>query len=374
LHESTGGTISDSNVWSSIQPNHVKCSWIITGLKPSFTLHRLMPRYEDDYISVFVCQTYDCIGSSQLVANIDYETSSPNTLTAPTGKYLKISYFSNVGVSEYSSAVAAGWQGSWTTGGAPLGVACIPCAAGKRKRSSWDGTCASCGMGVAKCVPCGVNTYSVPASEECIDCPDNTFSPGNSSICTCLPGYTGPDGSACTPCGVGTFKSATGSAGCISCGLNSFSSELASVEECAPCPTNSFSAVGSSICTCLAGYTGADGEECTPCEAGTFKESTGSWFCTPCAVGTYSLQAATSCITCPSQTSSNEGSPSLSSCTCIAGHTGDDGAACVLCTAGKYKSGTGSAACTQCPNGSSPTMSRITCKCNNGYHLTSQGR
>jgi hypothetical protein len=52
--------------------------------------------------------------------------------------------------------------------------------------------------------------------------PANTVSPPLSSWwnnCTCIPGYTGPDGSACTACAAGSYKTLGGSAACTTCVL-----------------------------------------------------------------------------------------------------------------------------------------------------------
>ena len=51
-------------------------------------------------------------------------------------------------------------------------------------------------------------------------------------------------------------------------------------------------------------------------------------------------------------------------------YTGDDGGPCLACSAGKYKSVNGSAACSTCPlntNSSAASMNQSDCKCNPGY-------
>ena len=96
--------------------------------------------------------------------------------------------------------------------------------------------------------------------------------------------------------------------------------------------------------------------ECSPCEAGTYTDSTD----------------ASSCTTCPSHAVSAEGSTSLNNCECPAGYTGDagNGAGCVLCEAGTYKDVRGSAECTACPSNTvSATGSTglSSCVCLSGY-------
>ena len=64
-------------------------------------------------------------------------------------------------------------------------------------------------------------------------------------------------------------------------------------------------------CTCNKGYTGADGQACTGCVAGTFKEVNGSAACSLCPGGTHSGALAPismmTCEECPSHTHSEEG-------------------------------------------------------------------
>ncbi|KAJ1470397.1 hypothetical protein T484DRAFT_1575161, partial [Baffinella frigidus] len=106
---------------------------------------------------------------------------------------------------------------------------------------------------------------------------------------------------------------------------------------------------------CSAGFTDADGGECTPCDAGTFKSVTGSGICTWC----------------PSHTSSAAGSVEVTDCVCVAGHTAEsDGVPCRACDAGTYKAGTGAGECSVCPVGSSSAsgIEALTdCKCLAGY-------
>lgn len=55
-----------------------------------------------------------------------------------------------------------------------------------------------------------------------------------------------------------------------------------------------------SAAPCAAGYYSIDGQDpCTPCTAGTFRDSPGATVCTDCAPHTSSGEAATSCDDCP---------------------------------------------------------------------------
>jgi len=80
--------------------------------------------------------------------------------------------------------------------------------------------------------------------------------------------------------------------------------------------------------------------------------------CSICLVGLSSLGGATNC-------------------TCTAGFTGNDGAACAQCVAGKFKAATGSGACSFCPdNTTSLAGSTViaSCECNPGYTVSDINR
>ncbi|KAJ1465571.1 hypothetical protein T484DRAFT_1647989, partial [Baffinella frigidus] len=225
-------------------------------------------------------------------------------------------------------------------------------------------------IGSADCTSCGINTYSChwggmhPAA--CQQCSANSASPAGSGAitdCTCNTGYTGADGGSCSVCLAGTYKTGTGSAACTSCGVNTYSTAVdgtvckgcpvgtykvnTGTGECTECSANTFSAtVGASLentcigcptgsssvarsgvrtnCVCDAGYTGAAGTDCSPCDQGTWKGSTGSGACTLCVQGTYSSHYAAvdvdTCTSCLEFSSSNAGSKSMASCKCMGGY------------------------------------------------------
>jgi hypothetical protein len=113
---------------------------------------------------------------------------------------------------------------------------------------------------------CGVNTYSnttgAASVDVCTTCPNNTFSASESKVptdCTCVAGYTGADGTACTACAAGTYKTETGPSGCIACVSGTYSTKVAatSVDMCSSCWANSDSSSGSNEatdCSCDNGY------------------------------------------------------------------------------------------------------------------------
>ena len=68
--------------------------------------------------------------------------------------------------------------------------------------------------------------------------------------------------------------------------------------------------------------------------------------CVPCSAGTFKTTSGSqTCIPCTSGASSNEGA---TSCFCLAGYTGD-GSTCTACVAGTFKGAPGPATCSSCP-------------------------
>jgi hypothetical protein len=136
------------------------------------------------------------------------------------------------------------------------GEACEACKGGTFK--------AAVGLGV--CSPCDANTYSnitgAISNAACLQCPANTVSMQESNQikdCTCLEGYTGSDGTACTACSAGTYKPDRGSAACTACDEGSYSDQEAavSIDSCSGCQLHSSSSSGSSgsaSCVCYEGY------------------------------------------------------------------------------------------------------------------------
>ena len=94
-------------------------------------------------------------------------------------------------------------------------------------------------------------------------------------------------------------------------------------------------------CPCNAGYNGPDSGaskgQCTICPSGTWSGVANTSVCTSCGAGGVSPVGSTAFGACVFD--------------CPAGSTGLPGA-CLLCVAGKYKTSTGSAACTDCGAGS----------------------
>ena len=118
----------------------------------------------------------------------------------------------------------------------------------------------------------------------------------------CPPGSFGPHGGPCEACEEGKFKATPGTDPCVN-----------------QCPPNTNSASGSDAvtdCVCNAGYTAdADGQECTACPAGSFKEEKGATECDACEAGTYSSATASvsseTCVECPANSLSAAGSATV---------------------------------------------------------------
>ena len=269
------------------------------------------------------------------------------------------------------------------------GGPCTACAAGKYKSDYGSAACDLCPANMyqtaiaattySSCQPCETNMVSLPGSDV-------------SSHCKCKPGYTGADGTTCTPCDQGEYKPTNGSAPCTACPAGKFLETQGGVAEsnCSVCNRNFFSAQGaakceectgnsssleaskvSSDCICNKGFTGSDGGPCTACVAGKYKPANGSHACTDCSNGTFlntkgghsknqcvgcesnefSLSGAATCSGCPGDSSSPAESQNAAACKCNEGFTGPDGGACTACVAGKYKESSGNAQCTECAAG-----------------------
>ena len=162
----------------------------------------------------------------------------------------------------------------------------------------------------------------------------------------------------CLGCPAGTYKADPGPEACTNCAVHTYSTAVAAIAEttCGSCPANTVSELGSgglAACKCNSGYTGADGNACTACGPGEYKDTTGSGACTPCGLGTYSeapgMKTSATCVPCPANSSTRLlGSVGLEACECNAGFTGPNGGYCAPCAAGSYKMTAGAAECTLC--------------------------
>ena len=131
------------------------------------------------------------------------------------------------------------------------------------------------------------------------------------------------------------------SAACSDCGAGKYSPTVGAYSDstCASCPDNSSSVGGSSLptsCLCDPGFTGADGDACSLCAAGKYKNGIGSAACSDCGAGTYSATLAASavgsCLSCPANSHSPPGSTAEGACACTAGYSGPGGGPCAAPT------------------------------------------
>jgi len=125
-------------------------------------------------------------------------------------------------------------------------------------------------------------------------------------------------------------------------------------------------------CTCVAGYYGSDGSECSACLKGTYKMEMGDSGCEQCQAGKYSGSVAaispTQCKQCANHSSSEPGSSSITDCMCSAGYFGLRGGECTRCIQGSFC--IGGDQMLDCPlNSWSEEGAEIVtkCSCNMGY-------
>ena len=162
------------------------------------------------------------------------------------------------------------------------------------------------------CALCDVGKFKgISGTQACTSCGQNQSSVAASLICSCIHGFTGPDGGPCAECAQGKYKDLLGSQPCTTCPSDSNTADIRST-----LLTN---------CTCNTGYTGPNGGPCTACVGGKYKNVTGSSLCITCSVNFYSTKnlAATSCAEC-APFSQSQAQSVLSQCLCNAGYQGLD--------------------------------------------------
>ena len=207
-------------------------------------------------------------------------------------------------------------------------TACSKCAAGLFSSAIGAKTgevCHRCtigfsGEGYAQCEACPPHATALTASSFQTDC-------------KCDPGYTGDDGGTCEACAVGKFKPENGSISCTDCDFDTYLPYTGASNEsqCLECAGNSITlSEGSDAvddCKCNVGYTslvaGRDGEGCTACAGGRYKNTTGHDLCALCPLHTYLNDTGSSlisqCQACFGDSVSDEGSYTIESCRCVGG-------------------------------------------------------
>ena len=123
----------------------------------------------------------------------------------------------------------------------------------------------------------------------CATCPPNSTSPIGSmsqTYCKCDVGFTGPDGSVCTPCPTGKFKDSIGDGSCQDCEEDTYQ-DVTGSQTCEPCDASDCVA-GQYLHGCGGGNAGS----CEPCDASVCTDEqylygcsgTNAGSCEPCDV------------------------------------------------------------------------------------------
>jgi len=122
----------------------------------------------------------------------------------------------------------------------------------------------------------------------CMACPLHSSSPTASAVaesCSCKAGYAGESSKSCVACAADSFSASSG------------------MQDCSACPSNAVTrknTVANTACLCSPGYTGIG--ICTPCTAGSYKNSTGGEICSMCEPGKFNSnvaqQSSISCLKC----------------------------------------------------------------------------
>jgi hypothetical protein len=274
---------------------------------------------------------------------------------------------------------------------------CLPCPLDTYKGYIGNYTCSICpqasvtaslgAVSVSSCL-CNVSTNSTTGSTPCFPCPADTYSDSIGSVlCTPCPDLTlGPNGSASiTNCvakpgyymsnvSLGRrLLSTNGLYFIVECPEGTYS-DVAGLFACKSCPTLMSSPTASdsvALCYCPAGYYGANGGICVPCDSGFFMDRAGS----------------TSCLKCPfNYVTEGIASSTIEDCTCPEGYYQDTSAPgvvvfgrpleriCRACDFGTYKEEPGPQECTECESYKTTrrqgSVSRLNCSCASGFYDT----
>jgi len=259
---STGGPPFHPEVYKNNDPydNNLDCRWYIKSYTPvSLELWLLATEPNMDYLTIYKCTEISCWDGERVdllrISGMSTGTAAGMVYTnSPGYPYLKIIFRS------YVKSFTDPWQYRSRYHGV---------------RMNWwsDPVSDYCG--------CPLNMYMGPV--KCTQCPSNSHSPRNSTAvaaCICPAGWTGTDGSSCSPCAGGTWKPDTGNSPCLGCAANTDSPSgsvsptacyckagfwastvdaTGGVQACTQCPVNSHSpsaSVSPAACTCNPGLAG----------------------------------------------------------------------------------------------------------------------
>ena len=214
----------------------------------------------------------------------------------------------------------------------------------------------------------------------CVDCPRNSTGPSGSSSksnCICVPGFHADSEGDCEACKSGKFN-LNGSMPCQNCPAGSISPGTGSTF-CSECPAGTFSEAdmgnGRAVCVrCPRNSTSKNGSK-TVTDCKCIPGYSGNLICTPCAAGTYKVdEGPTACSPCPSETYSTvEGATSISKCkACPSRTSSDEGAEECECVAGFYPISQVDSVCAPCEPGTfKPGRGNEICAETCGLHETS---
>ena len=194
-------------------------------------------------------------------------------------------------------------------------------------------------LGLSSCLQCGQGKFStVPASQSSNDCANCGAGKYSSTLAANANSF-------CLNCVAGKYSTApvlTKETDCQACGQGKYSLTQGAhaLSFCLDCQRGTFS-----------GALGLSTNSCTKCDAGKYSNTPAAisiGTCLNCQIGTYCIIGSATEATCPSNTSSAAQSISVTKCICKSGYFGSNGAACQACPTGKYKSSSGSGACSEC--------------------------
>lgn len=231
--------------------------------------------------------------------------------------------------------------------------------------------CVDCSPGQAISYTLSNTSDSV---EDCLQCPSNSAIDENSlrnsiSNCKCLAGFTSFQHSGCVACAAGKYKNSSSNDNCLPCAANTYSAEAST--SCSSCPVNSYSSTASTViedCQCEQGFErqnntclqcipgkfSTDGVLCSPCPVNKFSNVARATACAQCAFGSYtSVSSSSTCTECVQHSTYDY---TKSGCSCNAGYY-KEGAQCMPCLFGHFKTEVGDEQCSSCASGKS-TMSK----------------
>ena len=253
------------------------------------------------------------------------------------------------------------------------------------------------------CVECAAGTYkAVSGSAACNLCPAGKTSTVGQTVCVCQAGYAGYPYS-CDTCGRGKYSLGGTAAQCTECldygprspTLWQYGSGTGA-SACFDCYSVSNAVLASPVtinyglCVCNEGYYGLVRVPGRQGDATVYTLAQSGGVCYACPAGKYDSVTQTEysstensqCTACPAGKTSAAGATTIDSCfasaptTCATGQYLRDLSAtsCVACDAGKYKTTTGTEACSNCADGQSSSAGAIGCfSCQQGQFTSISG-